>query len=516
MASELQKIYDTNQAPEEDRLPEKIRIAAVLEVFNSPILEMDKLLALRTMFAVFVEVFSVALAWIAAPLLHMFGLVLMNLVGETKVQAGFGIALSFYELFFYTFLIPLLDKMGIELSRAAGAKNKKHMNRVLWQGNFTSLLAFTMITLPIMSSSGWILKLVGVQHETAEIAQKLLWLMQVSCVLEGLIFPMQTFCFAQGVEDAFTLGTVVAFFVGVATSWVLVLHFGLGMYGWMIAKIVFDVIVLALTIWKLIKDTDPDTRGRITWTEFTEGLFHFVVESFKFALSTYSEYLGYEITSFFVYTNPDQNQIAAYVAVMNSTVIMYCLSEAAALVARTRINMLVGLKRIKTGKNFFAYFLAATLALGCCYSLVLLLANPWIEKDMAGANPELTLDFRETMALYRWFCIFDSIYLSAIMIMKSLGKVNLLLWANLVLLGVINFGGNYLISKVWKLKACYNFLWIYVTVSCTILGCLAYVFAVDWETIEFELDETEALPLIGDDGQNAIYSTQHQRDSIYL
>ena len=511
MASELQKINDVHRALEYDQMATKIQIASVLEVFNTPILEMEKLLAFRTMFAVYVEVFSVALAWIAAPLLHMFGMVLMNLVGETKVQAGFGIALSFYELFFYTFLIPLLDKMGIELSRAASAKNKQHMNRVLWQGTFTSLLAFTLITLPIMSSSGWILKFVGVQHETAEIAQKLLWLMQFSCVLEGLIFPMQTFCFAQGVEDAFTLGTVVAFFIGTSVSGVLVLHFGLGMYGWMTGKIVFDIIVLAITIWKLFADTDPDSRGRIAWTEFTKGLFHFLLESFKFALSTYSEYIGYEITSFFVYTNPDQNQIASYVAVKNLTIIMYCLSETAALVARTRINMLVGLKRVKTGKNFFAYFLAATLALGCCYSLVLLVANPWIEVNIAGANSELTSDFRQIMALYRWFCILDSIYLSVIMIMKSLGKVNLLLWVNVVLLGLVNFGGNYLISKVWKLKACFNFLWIYVTLSTTTLGCLAYVFAVDWETIKFELDETEDLPLIEDsEGQNAIFHTQHQ------
>ena len=461
------------------------------------------------MLSVFAEVFSVTLAWIAAPMLHMFGLVLMNIVGDTKSQTGFGIALSFYELFFYTLLIPLLDKMGIELSRAAGAGNKQHMNRILWQGTFSSLLAFILITLPLMSSSGWILKLLGAQHEAADIAQRLLWLMQISCVLESLIFPMQTFCFAQGVEDAFTLGTVVAFFIGAATSAVLVLRCGLGMYGWMMGKLLFDIIVLFLTCWKLAAETDPETRGGIGWSEFTEGLTPFVVESFKFAFSTYSEYIGYEITSFFVYANPDENQVAAFVSVMNSTVIMYCLSEAAALVARTRINMLVGLNRAKTGKSFFAYFLSATFLLGGCYSLFLLLANPWIEEDMAGANPQLRGAFRETMGLYRWFCIFESAYLPALMIMKSLGKVNLLLWANLLLLGLANFAGNYLISHVWKLRACYNFFWVYTMVFLLIAGCLVCAFAADWEETQFQCDHAEALPLVEHDRNNPIETSHY-------
>ena len=479
------------QQPRDYQFAEKIKVASVLAVFDSPIREMDKTLALKTMLEVFKEVFSVSLAWIAAPLLHMYGLVLMNAVGNTTVQAGFGIALSFYELFFYTFMVPVMDKMGIELSRAYGAKNKQLMKRLLWQGTVAAFLAFALFTSPLMSMSGWLLQLVGVKAETAEVAQEVLWLLQVSCILEVLIFLMQTFCFSQGVEDVFTAGSVVAFLLGASLSSVLVLRFGLGMYGWLAGKLTFNAFILALTCWKFSTEADKETWGKISWKELQEGLGFFILESFKFAFGTYSEYIGYEITNLFVYMNPDQEQVTAFVTVMNSTVIMYCLSEAAALVSRTRINMLVGLRRIRTGKSFFGYFLLATFFFGCCYSLILLLANPWIESGLASSNPALTTAFNETMGLYRWFCIQDSMYLSVIMTMKSLGKVNLLLWINVLLLGVANCAGNYLIAKVWKLRACYHFLWIYILQSLMITCWIAYIFFTDWEKATFELDEYE-------------------------
>ena len=62
MASELEDLKLADVPIVDDGLSEKLRIASVLEVYDSPILEMNKTLALKIMCTVFAEVFNIAIA----------------------------------------------------------------------------------------------------------------------------------------------------------------------------------------------------------------------------------------------------------------------------------------------------------------------------------------------------------------------------------------------------------------------------------------------------------------------
>src|SRR3990167_5626587 len=100
--------------------------------------------------------------------------------------------------------------------------------------------------------------------------------------------------------------------------------------------------MLFASVFLMNRYTEPLTWGTAPWNEIQKGLGTYFVESFKYALGSYSEQLGVLISNYFVILTHDENQIAAFTIIETLSAPIYELGEAFSAVMRTRMNILIG------------------------------------------------------------------------------------------------------------------------------------------------------------------------------
>ena len=472
------------------------KLVAEWDMLNQPFSEIPKLKLIGSLAHMYFEAMNIGIALLAFPLFQIMGMVLMNYKGEIKTQSAYGIAITMRTLFCYSLMLPMNDKLGIDLSRAVGTRNYKQSRKLLAQGIFTSFFMVAMISAPIFLNCSWILQKVGVQEDIASLVQSVLSLLLITCFLESLTGVLQTACFSQGIEDAFTLGTTIAFTIGTIVSYYLVVHCDFRIKGWLIGKMVFDSVNLSVTVWKLCAESNPKTWGSVPFNEFKEGLAEFIYISFQFALGSYTEYLGYEIGSIFVYKCPDINQTAAYVNIATFFSLNFCISDGMATALRTRLNILFSLKRTRTAKKLMNYYLFGVVVLWMLVSGGLLLARAPLVRLMANSTVSLAHHFQEMIAVYCIFLTSDFLIVPIAMILKSLGRVNLIILLNIIFLVGVNFAMNYWITMVLKKRIIYNFINIESLCFIQNLICYIYALSLDWDKLKIEVDDEEVyVPL---------------------
>ena len=205
---------------------ESQKITDELEILNLSFREIPKFELIKVMGKIYLEAANISITYLSLPLFQIFGMALMNYVGEINMQSAFGIAMTMRTLFCYSLTVPMNDKLGIELSRAIGNRDFPLAKRVLLQGLITSVLFLTLITCPIFLNSARILQWIGVQGEIAALSQSILAYLLFTCYLESITGVLQTSCFSQGVEDVFSTCTTVALILGSVIGYVLVVHYG--------------------------------------------------------------------------------------------------------------------------------------------------------------------------------------------------------------------------------------------------------------------------------------------------
>ena len=449
------------------------------EMLDLPFKDIPKLKLIKSMMHMYFEAFSIGVLLVTHPLMQIFGMILLNLKGEINIQSAYGIAITMRSLFCYSLILPMNDKLGIDLSRAFGARNLKLTRKLVLQGVFTSWLMVGVITGPIFLNSAWILQKVGVDADIAPIVQSVLTFLLISCFIEAITNALQTACFSQGIEDSFSLGAAIAFTAGSIVSYYLVVHRGFSINGWLIGKVVFDSINLVVAVWVLCERSNPMAWGSVPFGEFKTGLGEFIFISFKFAFSSYTESLGYEIGSIFVYKCPDVNQTAAYVNIATLFSLNYCFSEGVSTVIRTRMNMLLSVKRSETAKTFMNYSLFGAFLCWTLVGVALFFSRRHLSTLMAYY-------FEEMVAVYSLFLASDFMIAPTTTIVKSLGRVNFTIMLNIIFLVAVSFTSNYLITLIFKLRVIYNFTNIQFLCFLLNVICIVFALSLDWNKIEIE------------------------------
>ena len=77
------------------------------------------------------------------------------------------------------------------------------------------------------------------------------------------------------------------------------------------------------------------------------------------------------------------------------------------------------------------------------------------------------------------------------MILKSLGRVNLIILLNIIFLVGVNFAMNYWITMVLKKRIIYNFINIESLCFIQNLICYIYALSLDWDKLKIEVDDEE-------------------------
>lgn len=409
-------------------------------------------------------------------LIQSLAMILLNLMQDNSSQATLGLALSFNVIFYFGFFLAFVEKLGIDLSKSFGASNYRENKKVFTQGLLTASLWVLILLTPIFMAGGSILKFMNIEENMASRVQALLPLMLIANVVElaGDIF--RNFCMAQGHENVFGKTSIVAMMVALAfeTFFILVLELGAG--GFFLAKLLFESFALCIAIWVYLRRTDPKTRGFVSFREALPGLGHFNLVSFKFAMGNYTEFIGYELTSYFVFLSKNESHIAAYSSIMNFMTMFYSVGEIFAVVCRTRMNLLLGKGLWKAAKNLYILFVASVFLFGCCLSLLFFLLRDKLSALYAGTDPEMKATFETLFLTYCAVIPSDLTMITVFVGVKTIGYINCLLLTNIFYIILLNGVVSYCISSFTDWGVCA----LFASLTCIFysVNCCAFLGAV--------------------------------------
>ena len=375
------------------------------------------------------------------------GYILINIKKDVRGQEVLGISLIYNLAFFYGFFLSLVDKIGIDLSLSFGEKNYKLTKKILSQGMLTSLLVFSILTLPTFFFSEYILKLLYIEESIARDCRDVLLLMLISNMLEVVGDMLRGFSMSQGIEQIFGYTSLISAALSVGFGYYFVVEQDLGAVGWVYSKTIYESMTLLIAVAAFFR-TEKRTRGLVSFKEMSEGFFTFFWISVKFALGSYSEFIGNEVASYFVFLTKDDIQIAAFSIILNISALFYSSGETFAIICRTRMNLLIGKGYERLAKNFYLFYVLTLAFYGAIIGCIIFLCRYQLAIIYADSSQVISARFISLISIYS-MCIPNELTITSSFIgVKTIGAIGYLLTLNFLLFICVNFGINYYMTQV--------------------------------------------------------------------
>ena len=416
---------------------------------------------------------------ISRQLFNTSGLAFFNMIGETTNQAVFGIFGSIYGVFFVGLMMNLLDKYGIAISTAYGEKNYNGCKIAMTKGLLISTFYFCLITLPVNLYCRPFLKAINIEDHVCDLVQDTCWLALPLMTASLLSEHLKTFCMSQGHESIFGYTSAVNLFVTIAANYFVIVKYRWGVPGWILTRTISEIVSLIVGLYVLTK-TNSDTRGLCTWKEVKEGFLSFYWDSTLFMLGVYPEILGFQVVAVCIARTGDTNQVAAYYCVTNIGGIIYNAGRSFANIARTRINILMGMKRYIVARNTFRFIVACNVIFGGFIALILLLLRNQLDSFYSSSNPKVEKWFLMLLLAFIIGCPSEISLVLTTLGLQSVGRISLLLILNIIITFFGSLAGCFIMSVLG-----YDSFYIFGYYMCisTILNitCLVWCLNSNWD-----------------------------------
>lgn len=458
--------------------------------FRKPFSEIPIKIMFVTLVSIIWETLLISVSTLGSTIIVGAGFILLNYMEKTEEQAALGIAFSFNLIFFYGFFLALFDKLGIQCSQTFGAKQYYETKRALNQGMWACLAVFLGFTTPCFVSSYHLLVLFSIEDDVAALCHQILLYLLIANFLEMTGDFMRSACMAQGFESIFGVTSLLAVVISTVCGYIFVVLMDLGVYGWLYSKIIFEVITMAVAsvIFSLVH---PETRGLISFRKAMKGFKKFFFDCLKFAMGSYLEFIGYEITSIFIFLMNNQEQTAAYTAVLNIASMIYSIGETFSIICRTRMNLLIGKNLKQAAKNFYIFYIWGLMIFGIIVGSISFLLRNYVADYYAGTNPKMAEYF---VTLYSVFCAAmpsELTITTSFTGIKTIGGINFLLLVN----SVVFIGGNLAFALVATQKYRQGAVTLFAGLETLFYTmnflCIARVSLTDWTKTELVLEDDE-------------------------
>ena len=455
--------------------------------FSQPFSEIPLRVLAGTLLVVIWETFIISISTLGSQIIVGLGFVFLNYMERTEGQAALGIAFSFNLIFFYGFFLSLVDKLGIECSQTFGAKQYYKTKVITNQAMWACIIFYFGFTVPCFFFSVEIMTLINIDPAIALKAREILMALLAANLLELMGDFTRACCMAQGFEQVFGTTSLLAVVVSGISGWMLIVVMDLGVLGWVYCKVIYELICVscACVIFNIIH---ADTRGFVGLSGVRKGFGAFFFECIKFAVGSYLEFIGTEITSFFVFLTHDNEQIAAYTAILNFASLFYSMGETFSIICRTRMNLLIGKNLKNTAKNFYIFFTFGVILFGSFIGGGVFLTRDLITKLYAGSSERMSHFFYYILTIY---CIAIPSELSmttSFMGVKTIGSIMFLLYMNSLFL----IGGNTLYcivaTKVYEKGAIFLFCGLQGINILINMICICKVVLTNWQKTELVID----------------------------
>ena len=453
--------------------------------FEVPMSKLERASIVQSYKTIVKECLGIFPSIIGPPLVNAMGIVSINMTNRPDIQATFGLFNSYTLMFTIAVELSLMDKLGIDLSTSFGAKDYYNCKRDLTKGLIINLIFFSLGCAPMMMFSEGILTSVGIAAENAVGVQRLTS-MYIPVIFFIFVAEMlKTFCMAQGLEHYFGKIGMVNNGLNIIFNYVTIVHFGYGAEAIVIGRGIFSFTEILCGFYFVVDLTKRETRGLVTMQEALVNFRSHFLECLSFVFGTYSEFIGFEIATYFVALLHNNNMISAYSAVIAISGVIYCTGMAFAIICRTRINILIGMKKFEVACNYFDFFVKSAAGTGIVIGLVSAAFTPWVAASFASSNDEMYGYF---VVVYLIYCSCmgseTSIYSSFVGI-KTVGKVRELVKLNCITM--IGFNGA-ICALCYFLRMGPGFTFLSVMSCLIVLNYLCYKTTIesDWSVAKVE------------------------------
>lgn len=430
-------------------------------------------------------------AAIVGPLLTTTsGYIYLNMVGKAEEQGSFGLYSFLYFAFNVSIIISSMEKLGIELSKTMGRRDFAACKNVFSKGALTSAIFFCTVTLPVVLFTEKAFLALGVDPTNARLSQQALSYSIPIIFIMIIKELLQAFCMSQGHEHYFgNMGLLTSSFA-IVFNYFTIVRWNLGILGWVLSRTIATTIELAIVLYVYCTKTNEKSRGVVSLQETLLDFQKYFFDAVKFSLGTYSEYLGFEIAGIFVLMGGNQYQTAAYYSVMNVAGLTYTFGISFSCVARTRLNLLMGMNCQKTAKNFYEFMILSTVLCGVVMGLLIFTFRDFLASAYASSHPELNSWTKSLLIIMALAAISEACATTGQIGLKTAGGIGHLLRFTLLTLVLGNSVGGPIFLAL-KANVLFPFGWTMLLT--VVLNCLVInkALTTDWSLIRFVEDDQE-------------------------
>lgn len=451
MSTDLLKhdvLIPTDSKPEDlTHVQESQEIVKSWYIFEKGAFNHSPLILLKLFLLVITDCLVLTPSVIIRQLVNTSAMIFLNMIDDQTSQAAFGLYDSTQELFFVATLYTITEKSGIDLSSAYGDGQFNKCKAIMAKGLFTCTIYFVFCSVPVMVFCKSALELVGIEQAISdkvhEISVLSLPLMFITSVGE----LVKTFCMAQGIEKPFGIASTVNFFGIVVANYYVMVDLRWGLKGWVLTKTLSETLNLIVGI-IVITFTRPETRGFPRLVDFKHKIGTFFWESTMFVFGVLLEYIGFELIGFLIASRGSTQEIAAYFSVVNIENLLHNSGWAFSIIARTRLNILLGMNKLQTAKNSFKFLMACNVIYSMIIGGLLYVFRNLLAAVFCGSDDDVNAWFIRILTVYCVVCSAGICVSTSYLGMKSIGKVKNLLYFGLFF-GVICGGStSILLSKL--------------------------------------------------------------------
>lgn len=392
---------------------------------------------MKLYFSLFYEAVFFSFTVVGNAFLAAFCLYLLSFLEQPVIQAAYGVYNSYFVLFFIAFNGSTREKLGICLSQDFGEKDFTKFKKHLFQGVISNLGLFFMFTVPFFVFSQGILLSIGISEELSRLAREALVMALVPNFIQTFGEIGKTLCMSQGLERIFGKIAIVNCAATGAFSYYFIVRCRLGITGWIIAKIISESVTLISSI-IVSRRGHPESLGFVSWEVVKDGLLSYFVDTLRFALGNYTEFIGYEITTYFVALSNSYADIAAYVSLLSFGGFVYRFGTAFSVILRTRVNILLGMDWRQTARNFFFFYTIGQTVLGLSAGLLLFIFSSNQARAYSGNDPVLYATLYTMFRVYSVALANEFLMCTISIGIKSIGRIDYLLKLNMIILIVVH------------------------------------------------------------------------------
>lgn len=438
------------------------------------------------------------LAAIVGPLLTITsGYIFFNLVGKPEIQGSFGLYSFLYFAFFFSIVISSMEKLGIELSKTIGRKDFIGCRTILTRGAITSLIFFTVVTLPVVLFTEKVFLLLGVDPVSSRLAQQGMTASLPLIVTVTIKELLQAFCMAQGLEHYFGNMGLVTSTIAICLNYIAIINWNLGLLGWIWSRTIASILECAFVAYIYFSRTVEESRGFVALEDALYGFKTYFTDAVRFCLGSYSEYLGFEIAGIFVIMSGRQYETAAYYSVMNVATINFTIGISFSCIARTRLNLLFGMKLYQTAKHFFEFYMVCTCLVGVAIGVLIFLFRAPIASIYASSHPELHDWTKSLLIIMASVSPSETCSTSGQVGLKTVGGINhLLRYSVFTLLLGNSLGGP--LFRYLELNVLFPFGWTLLLTLILNILVVRKTLMTDWSSaISFDHEQDHEATFIG-------------------